>query len=465
MKFELPKQAKELMAKMKKAGFECYAVGGCVRDMMLGKETKDWDFTTNATPEAIQSLFPDSFYDNKFGTVGIPFDVKGSEKSTFAKATADKPAIYEVTTYRSEGSYSDYRHPDKIVFGDSLEEDLDRRDFTINALAFDGTKIIDKHNGISDLVKKLIRAVGNPEKRFSEDALRMLRAVRLSVQLMFSIEKKTLAAIGINSSLINKISGERIRDELIKILSSRKPAMGIMLLKESGLLKEILPEVEKCFGIEQQSPKRHHIYDVGTHLMKSLEMCPSEDPIVRLATLLHDVGKAVTFKKTAEGVITFYNHEIVGTSIVKNFAQRFHFSKKDSQRLILLVHYHQFTVDARQTDSAVRRFIRNVGIENVADILDLRVGDRLGGGARETSWRLELFKKRLIEVQKQPFSVADLKADGHDVMKIYKTGPGPLVGAVLNMLFEDVVSGKLPNEKEVLLKRIKDLKKESKISV
>src|SRR3989338_4947261 len=372
--YSLPYEAKTVMQKLKKAGFEAYAVGGCVRDLLLGRKTKDWDFTTNATPVQIRTLFPKSFYDNKFGTVGIPIKQKTNDKR---QAAEDKPAIYEVTTYRSEGSYSDYRHPDKIVFGDSLEEDLDRRDFTINALAFDGTKIIDKHNGISDLVKKLIRAVGNPEKRFSEDALRMLRAVRLSVQLMFSIEKKTLAAIGINSSLINKISGERIRDELIKILSSRKPAMGIMLLKESGLLKEILPEVEKCFGIEQQSPKRHHIYDVGTHLMKSLEMCPSEDPIVRLATLLHDVGKAVTFKKTAEGVITFYNHEIVGASIVKNFTQRFHFSKKDSQRLILLVHYHQFTVDARQTDSAVRRFIRNVGIENVADILDLRVGDRL----------------------------------------------------------------------------------------
>ncbi|OGG02772.1 hypothetical protein A2W14_06620 [Candidatus Gottesmanbacteria bacterium RBG_16_37_8] len=452
-KYKLPDHARELMDKMKMAGFECFAVGGCVRDMLLSKETKDWDFTTNATPEQIQTLFSHSFYDNKFGTVGIPFEIPGSIK----------PAIYEATTYRSEEGYSDHRHPDKIVFGDSLTEDLKRRDFTINALAFDGEKIIDKHNGLKDLELKLIRAVGDADSRFSEDALRMLRAVRLAVQLSFSIEKKTLAAIAKNSTLITKISGERIRDELVKILSSQTPASGIMLMKKAGLLKEILPEADKCFGVEQKSPKRHHVYDVGTHLLKSLEMCPSKDPIVRLATLLHDVGKAVTYKKTDDGVITFYNHELVGASIVRNIGSRLHFSKKDTQKLILLVRFHQFTVDERQTDSAVRRFIRNVGMENVTDILDLRVADRLGGGARETSWRLELFKKRLIEVQKQPFSVADLKVSGHDVMRIYDSGPGPLVGAVLNMLFEDVVSGKLPNEKEILLKRIKDLKNESKI--
>ena len=203
---------------------------------------------------------------------------------------------------------------------------------------------------------------------------------------------------------------------------------------------------------------------MGTHLLKSLESCPSEDPIVRMATLLHDVGKTVTYKKTAEGIITFYNHEIIGASIVNNIAERLHFSKKDRERMVTLVRHHQFTVDERQTDSAVRRFIRNVGIENVPDMLDLRTGDRLGGGARETSWRLDLFKKRLVEVQKQPFSVSDLKVNGHDVMKIYNSGPGPLVGAVLNMLFEDVVTGKLPNEKAELLKRIKDFQEASKIN-
>jgi len=196
----------------------------------------------------------------------------------------------------------------------------------------------------------------------------------------------------------------------------------------------------------------------------SLKTCPSKDPIVRLATLLHDIGKPVTVSKTTEGVITFYNHEIISASIVRHMADKFHFSKKDRDRLVTLVRWHQFTVDERQTDKALRRFIKNVGIENVKDILDLRIGDRLGGGARETSWRLELFKKRLIEVQKQPFTVADLKANGHDVMEIYGIGPGRLVGAVLDMIFNDVIEGKLPNERVILLQRIEDLKKESKIN-
>lgn len=422
--------------------------------MIIGEKTRDWDFTTNALPSQIQKLYPDSYYDNKFGTVGIQI-------KTESRIKKEDIALYEVTTYRSEQGYSDFRHPDKITFGDSLEEDLKRRDFTMNSLAYNGERIIDLFEGQKDIGNKLIRAVGEAGERFFEDALRMLRAIRFSVQLDFTVENATLQAISQNSKLINKISGERIRDELVKIISSKSPGNGILLLAKSGILREILPEVDKCFGVEQKSPKRHHIYDVGTHLVKSMEFCPSNDPIVRLATLLHDTGKALTYKKTEEGVITFYNHEIVSASIVRNIANRLHFSKKESERLERLVRFHQFTVDERQTDSAVRRFIKNTGIENVEDILALRIGDRLGGGARETSWRLELFKKRLIEVQKQPFTVADLKADGHDVMKIYNTGPGRLIGAILNMLFEDVVSGKIPNEREVLLKRIEDLKKES----
>lgn len=455
MKYQLPGEVKRVLSKLKKAGYEVYIVGGCVRDLILNRETNDWDFTTNATPEEILKLFPDGFYDNKFGTVGIPIKriTNNDERIT----------IYEITTYRSEYGYSDHRHPDKIEWGKTLEEDLARRDFTINAMAYDGEKIIDPYEGNSDVKNKIIRAVRDPNARFREDALRMMRAIRIAAELEFNIEEKTFGAIVSNAALINKISSERIHDELIKLLSSNHPADGIMLLKNSGLLGQILPEVEKAFGVEQKSPKRHHKYDVGTHLVESLRFCPSSDPIVRLATLLHDVGKPTTFAKTSEGVITFYNHEIIGSSIVRNIANRLHFSKKDRERLIALVRWHQFTVDERQTDKALRRFIKNVGLENLKDILDLRIGDRLGGGARETSWRLELFKKRLVEVQKQPFTVADLKADGNDVMKIYNIGPGPLVGAVLDMLFNDVVEAKLPNEREILLKRIADLKKESKI--
>lgn len=446
----LPKEVKDIFEKFRTNDFQIYAVGGGVRDILLGIPVKDWDFTTNATPQEILSLFPEGFYDNRFGTVGIPIKAGNSET-----------VVYEITTYRSEYGYADHRHPDKIIWGDSLEEDLKRRDFTVNSMAYGGKEIIDLFGGLQDLENKSIKAVGNPAERFREDALRMLRAIRFSTQLEFMIDADTFSAIKEQGELITKISGERIRDELLKILASRHPADGIRLLRSSGLLGYILPELEKSFGVEQKSPKRHHKYDVGTHLLLSLENCSSPDPIVRFATLLHDIGKAVTYHKTPEGVITFYNHEIVGSSIVRHIADRLHLSKKDKDMLYRLVRWHQFSVDERQTDAALRRFIKNVGPEYLEDIIALRTGDRLGGGAAETSWRLELFKKRLIEVQKQPFTVSDLKADGYDVMEIYGIGPGPLVGAVLKMVFDDVVEGKIKNEKEALLKRIKDLKEES----
>ena len=300
--------------------------------------------------------------------------------------------------------------------------------------------------------------MGDPNERFSEDALRMMRAVRIATELNFKIEEKTLSAIKKNKKLIHKISKERIKDELIKILASEHPYEGIALFREAGLSKEILPELEKTFGVEQKSPGRHHIYDVGTHSMLSLKSCPSTDPIVRFATLIHDIGKPQTHKLLKNGTITFYNHEIVSARIAKSIASRLRFSNKQSEKLWRLVRYHQFTVDEKQTDSAIRRFIRKVGLEYVPDMLDLRVGDRLGGGARETSWRLEDFKKRLVEVQKQPFTVRDLKISGTDVMKELNLKPGPKVGELLEKLFDEVVEKKLENEKMVLLGRLKNIK-------
>lgn len=451
MQLCLPKEVKTILQTLKKGGFEAYIVGGCVRDLLLNKDTNDWDFTTNATPSEIMKLFPDGFYNNAFGTVGVPIKQITNNKE-------QRTIIYEITTYRSEGGYSDHRHPDKVTWGKTLEEDLKRRDFSINAMAYDGKKLIDLFDGKKDTENKIIKAVGRAKQRFTEDALRMIRAVRIATQLQFLIEDTTFDAIVQSTGLIAHISSERIRDELLKIMASDYPADGVMLLRNSGLLAFILPELEKCFGVDQKSPKRHHKYDVGTHLIMSLKFCPSKDPIVRLATLLHDIGKPPTVRIIEEGVVTFYNHEIIGASMVRHFADKYHFSKKDRNTLVTLVRWHQFSVDERQTDSALRRIIRNIGPEHMMDMLALRTGDRLGGGARETSWRLELFKKRLIEVQKQPFTVSDLKVDGHDVMKIYAIGPGPLIGKVLNMIFSDVVENKLPNEREILLKRIEDLK-------
>jgi len=423
-----------------KAGYEIYAVGGSVRDVLMGHPTRGWDFTTNARPEEILKIFPDSFYDNKFGTVGV-------------KIPED---IYEITTYRSEKGYTDHRHPDKIAWGKTLEEDLSRRDFTINAIACDGKTIIDPYHGQEDLKNKIIRAVGNPDARIAEDALRMLRSVRIASELGFMIEPATLEAIKTNAHLIRDISAERVRDELLRILASPFAADGILLLKQTELLKIIISELDAAFTIGQKSPARHHIYDVGTHSVMALKHCPSKDPIVRLATLLHDIGKVKTYKLVGD-VITFYNHEVVSTKTAKAVLARLKFSRRDTEKILTLIRWHQFTVDERQTDSALRRFIRHVGKENLPDMLALRIGDRLGGGAAETSWRMELFKKRLEEVQKQPFTVTDLKINGFDVMKELHCKPGPLIGKVLNDLFSEVEAGTLANDREELLTRLKDI--------
>ncbi|MEK7163745.1 MAG: HD domain-containing protein [Patescibacteria group bacterium] len=434
-----PKQVLDILKTFKKAKYEIYIVGGVVRDAILGKPLYDWDFTTNAAPEQILKLFPEGFYDNKYGTVGI-------------KNEEARP--YEITTFRNEENYTDNRHPDKISWGASLEEDLKRRDFTINAIALDNKfQIIDPYNGQADLKNKLIRAVGNPQDRFSEDALRMMRAVRIAAQLGFTIEQATLQAIQANAGKIRHVSAERIHDELIKLMVSPYPADGYLLMHNSGLGAEILPEMEAAFGIEQKSPGRHHVFDVGTHSVEALRHCASSDPVTRLATLIHDVGKARTQRILATGTITFYNHEMESAKIAVKIADRLRFSNAEKDKFVRLVRWHQFSVDERQTDSAIRRFIRNVTLPYLEDILALRVADRLGGGARATSWRLEEYKARILEVQKQPFSIPDLKISGKDVMEIKKITPGPMVGKYLQIIFEEVEKG-LVNEREILLKRL-----------
>src|SRR5258706_1932533 len=415
MEIVLPDSVKDILSKFDDAGYEIYIVGGAVRDILMNRPTNDWDFTTNAVPEEILKVIPEGFYDNQFGTVGLAVD------------EFEKPL--EITTYRTEQGYSDSRHPDKINWGKSLEEDVSRRDFTINALALDkNLKIVDLFKGEEDIENKLVRAVGEANERFSEDALRMMRAVRIASELGFKIEENTFEAIKKNAPLIQKIAKERVKDELFKLLGSNNPYEGMVLFRDSGLMNEILPEMEKCFGVEQKSPGRHHIYDVGTHLLMSLKNCKSQDIVTRFATLIHDIGKPQTYRKLNTGVITFYNHEMVSTRIAEN-----------------------------QTDSAIRRILRNVGLDNMEDMLALRVADRLGGGARETSWRLEEFKTRLIEVQKQPFSIKDLKINGNDVMKELNIKPGPEIGKILEKLFEEVVEKKLENNKETLIQNLKTL--------
>jgi tRNA nucleotidyltransferase/poly(A) polymerase len=433
----LPKDVIELFNIFKKNKYQIYVVGGAVRNLLLDKPVDNWDFTTSATPEQIQKLFSDSFYNNVYGTVTVG------------------KLLFEITPFRKESNYSDLRHPEKIEWAKTVEEDLSRRDFTINAIAYDGKNIIDPYDGQIDLSNKLIKAVGDPDIRFNEDALRLLRAIRFTSQLGFLIEENTKNSIQKNASLITKISAERIRDEFLKILSGNHPAEGILFLKNTGLLSYILPEIYVCFTIPQKSPKRHHVYDVGTHLIMALKYCPSHDVITRFATLIHDIGKAKTFHKDKiTELITFYNHEVVSKNQAIIIADRFKLSNKQKDKLVTLVAEHQFTVSELQTDKAVRRFIKNVTKEYLQDMLDLRTGDRIGSGAKPTSWRLDLFKKRLIEVQKQPFQIKDLKINGNEIMKILKIKPCPKIGEVLQKLFDQVVEGKIKNEKKLLVQQV-----------
>ena len=295
---KLPKEVVELMKKFKESKFQIYVVGGAVRDTLLNKPVDNWDFTTNATPEQILKMFPDAFYNNVYGTVTVPIKNEQSNNLPAGRqGETMKQLLFEITPFRKESGYSDLRHPEKIEWAKTIEEDLSRRDFTINSMAFDGSIIIDPYKGMDDLKNKLIKAVGEPDKRFNEDVLRLLRAIRFTSQLGFLIEDKTRESIQKNALLIAKISWERIRDEFLKILNSDHPAEGIFFLKSTGLLSYILPEVDVCFTIPQKSPKRHHIYDVGTHLVMALKHCPSKDLITRFATLIHDIGKAKTFYK------------------------------------------------------------------------------------------------------------------------------------------------------------------------
>ena len=452
---KIPPQIMDIVEIFQKNNYEIYLVGGCVRDLLIDKKVTDWDMTTNATPSEILSLFPDAFYNNEFGTVGVPLNLPESEH----------PGVVEVTTFRTEANYTDKRRPDNVVWGKTIEDDLERRDFTINAMACaieTGSKkqearIIDPYNGQMDLTNKLIRAVGNPNLRFGEDALRLMRAIRFATQLGFIIEEQTLNAIHSNAKYLSHIAHERIKTEFLKILASEFPYEGIMLLRNTGLLESIMPELMEGIGVSQARPGRHHLDDVFTHNVLSLKFCPSTDPIVRFAALIHDIGKPRVKGQDEQGLVIFYNHEVAGSRIAYEICERLRFSKKERQKVVTLIRWHMFSVDEHITDSAVRRFIRRIGVENVKDMMDLRIGDRLGGGTQTAeSWRLKLFKQRVEEqLAPAPFSVNDLAIDGNDIMKELNIPPSRKIGELLRKLFEEVDEDLSKNTKEYLISRIK----------
>jgi tRNA nucleotidyltransferase (CCA-adding enzyme) len=457
MFWKIPKEVIEVVKKLKTAGFEAFIVGGCVRDILMGKKPKDWDIATSAKPHEIQELFPKSFYENRFFTVTVLTD---SEDPTLKEI--------QITTFRKEAKYSDKRHPDYVEFGENIFEDLKRRDFTINAIAIEildfskekfQLKIIDLFEGQKDLKEKIIRAVGNPKERFSEDALRMLRAVRFAVCLGYGwkIEEKTKEAIKEFSHLIEFISKERIRDELLKIINSDRAAEGIELMRELNLLKYIIPELEEGVGVTQN---KHHIYTCYEHCVKSLEYAAKKgfSIHVRLAALFHDIGKPRT--KRGEGPnATFYNHEVVGAKMTEKILRRLKFSSKDIEKIVKLVRYHLFYYNPGEVkEGAVRRLLRNVGKENIEELLQLRMADRIGSGVKKAEpYKLRHLRYMIEKVSQDPISPKMLKVNGNDIMEILKIGPGPKVGWILKILLEKVIENPKLNEKEILTKEIKNL--------
>jgi poly(A) polymerase/tRNA nucleotidyltransferase (CCA-adding enzyme) len=452
----IPNEVKFVIDQLKKKGFEAYIVGGCVRDFLRGVEPEDWDVATNAKPEEIQKVFPKNFYSNQFFTVTVQTD-------------SENPKLKEVeiTTYRKEAKYTDKRHPDQISFAKTIEEDLARRDFTVNAIALCSTskveqmKVIDPFKGQKDLEDKIIRAVGNPEERFNEDALRMMRAVRFAITLgpSWVIEEKTAEAIKKNSPWLQAISKERIRDELMKIIMAERAAEGIELSRELQLLKYIIPELEEGYKVTQN---KHHIYECYEHYLRSLDYAAKKNfnKYVRLAALFHDIGKPKV--KNGEGPdATFYGHEIVGARMTAQILNRLKFPKKDIEKIVKLVRYHLFYYNVGEvSDSSVRRLVRQVGPENMEELLEVRMADRIGSGVPKAEpYKLRHLKYVIEKVSQDPISVKMLKVSGNDVMEILKIQPGPKVGQFLDVLLGYVLETPEKNEKEFLGKEIKKLGK------
>jgi len=525
---KIPKPIIKIIRKLEAAGFEAFIVGGCVRDLLMDLEPKDWDVTTNAKPEEVMKIFPDSFYENEFGTVGVKISkdltpvlsLLRKGRAPFSSLQGEEQGeveVVEVTTYRIESKYSDKRRPDEVRFAKTLEEDLSRRDFTINALALKISnfqpariasqneasgfpifnkisksksqntkyqilntkyKIIDLFGGQEDLKKKIIRAVGNPNERFDEDALRMMRAVRFAVTLgdnikvkktsgprklsektPFEIEEKTKKAIAKNAKNLEYIAIERIQDELNKIMVSDFAAEGIEFLRKLKLLQYIIPELEKGYGMGQN---RHHIYTIYEHSILSLKNCPSPKHEVRLAALLHDIAKPET--KRGEGAYsTFYNHDHVGARVAEKILKRLKYSSDIICKVKLLIDNHMFYYNVDEVGaSSVRRLVRKVGLENIDDLIDLRVGDRLGSGVpKAVPYKLRHFKYMVDKISYDPLSVKMLKINGDDLMRELKLQPGPILGAILDVLLSEVIDDPAKNNESVLLKRARELSKEN----
>jgi len=424
-------------------GFETYLVGGSVRDLFLDIDVYDFDLATDAKPQEIIKIFrkvvPTGI---KHGTVSILIDDK----------------VYEITTFRADGKYVDGRHPETISFSNSIEEDVTRRDFTINGIVYNIIKneILDVVGGIKDLSLKVIRTIGKANDRFSEDGLRPIRACRFAAKLNFVISPETEEAIKNNIEVVKLVSIERIRDELKKILETDKPSIAFEYLRTSGLLQYILPELDKCYGVDQN---KYHTHDVYYHSLYSCDAAPKNRSHIRLAALLHDIGKVATRRRGPDGEFTFHNHEVIGTKIAVKVLRRLKFSNDEIAKVKNLVNNHMFHYTDEWTDGAVRRFIRKVGVGNIDDLIELRMADRKGNGSREGfPYPIKKLMKRIEKVieEENAITVKDLNIDGKVLIEELSLKTGPLIGQVLHYLLEIILDDPEKNKRESLLDLAKD---------
>jgi tRNA nucleotidyltransferase (CCA-adding enzyme) len=439
---QIPDDVLSVCRRLRQAGFEAYLVGGSVRDLLLGRSLGDFDVATSARPEDILRIF------------GARFSVPtGLQHGTVTVLAGEPSRQVEVTTFRGEGAYLDGRHPSVVTFAATLAEDLSRRDFTMNAIAYEpqAGAIIDLHQGQQDIARRLVRTVGDPIQRFSEDGLRPMRAVRQATQLEFEVDASTLIAIPATLDAFRKVSAERVRDELLKLLFAPCPSRGIELMRQTGLLAEVLPELLATLGCKQN---RFHKHDVYQHSLATLDAVPAE-PILRLAALLHDVGKprTQTAQPDAPGEFGFFKHEYVGAEMVEAIAGRLRLSRAETELLVALVAHHMFFYTPDWTDGTVRRFVNRVQAERLGLLFSLREADIASRGRGEDpECETRELRARIARVAAEDAAlrVKDLAVNGADVMRVLGVGPGPQVGRVLARLLERVLDDPALNQKDTL---------------
>ena len=439
----LPAHVREVARRLAAAGYRTVAVGGGVRDALLGLEpTGPWDLATAAPPERVRELWPEVVPTGlAHGTVTLP--------------QADGPV--EITTFRTEGAYSDARRPDRVFYTDSLAADLRRRDFTVNALAYDpgSHELVDACGGLEDLAHGRLRAVGEARARLTEDALRALRAARLVATHGFALVEETAAALRDAAPLLPRLSAERVRDELAKLLMGERPDAGLETLRTAGLLAGVLPELAACVGVPQN---RFHAFDVYRHTLATLGAAVAR-PRVRWAALCHDLGKPATRAERDVGEATFHGHAQLGGEITGRLLERLRWARAEREAVVLLVREHLFDYRQEWTDAAVRRFLARVGPENLADLFALRRADIAGTGVGADDSGIGRLETRITAVLagRAALTVADLAVGGEDVMRELGVGPGPRVGRALHALLEQVLEDPSLNTRERLIERVRSL--------